>query len=116
MRVDPDGRPALSHYRTFAAAPHVALMELRPETGRTHQLRVHLSHAGHWIVGDDLYGGSRHRGVRDSRLRSLLDPPHLLLHAWRLELPQTAGLTVRRFEAPLPPAFASVLEALHMKL
>ena len=41
------------------------LLELHPATGRTHQLRVHLSHAGHWIVGDDLYGGARHRGVSD---------------------------------------------------
>ena len=114
MRVDALGQEAVTGYRVIATAPHVALLELHPRTGRTHQLRVHLSRAGHWIVGDDLYGGARHRGVKQPYIRGLLNPPHLLLHAWRLELPESSSMSARRFEAPLPDHFNRVLEALHM--
>ncbi len=112
MKADPAGRPAVTEYRTIASAPHVSLLELRPRTGRTHQLRVHLSRAGHWIVGDDLYGGARHRGVKEPSLRAILNPPHLLLHAWRLQLPESSRMRATKFEAPLPPAFRQALEAL----
>ncbi len=110
MRVDPSGSPAATRYRTLADASHVSLVELRPETGRTHQLRVHLARAGHWIVGDDLYGGPRHRAVRDRNLREALNPSHLLLHAWRLGLPELSGIQARRFEAPLSKEFLATLE------
>jgi len=114
MKVDDEGRPARSRYRTLAAVPHVSLLELRPETGRTHQLRVHLAHAGHWIVGDDLYGGPRHRGVRDRPLRELLAPDHPLLHAWRLSLPQLPSQCPRVFEAPLPADFSHLIRELRI--
>jgi 23S rRNA-/tRNA-specific pseudouridylate synthase len=110
MKVDPSGSPAATQYRTLADASHVSLVELRPETGRTHQLRVHLAHAGHWIVGDDLYGGPRHRAVRDRNLREILNPSHPLLHAWRLGLPDLPGLSARRFEAPPPKEFLAALD------
>lgn len=103
MRPDPEGRPARTRYRVLARPPHVALVVLFPETGRTHQIRVHLSAAGHPVVGDDLYGGPRHRGVRDPRLRAALDPGHTLLHAWRLHLPATRCFDETILEAP-PPA------------
>jgi len=112
MRADPTGSPAATSYRTLADASHVSLVELHPETGRTHQLRVHLAHAGHWIVGDDLYGGPRHRAVRDRKLRLMLNPSHILLHAWRLGLPDLPGIRTRRFEAPLPKEFLAALEGL----
>jgi len=112
MKVDPEGRPARSRYRTLAEPPHVSLMELRPETGRTHQLRVHLAHAGHWIVGDDLYGGPRHRGVRNPRMRELLAPAHPMLHAWRLSLPQLPHGCAVEFEAPLPEDFKHIIREL----
>ena len=114
MRVDPSGRSAATSFRTLACGPHVSLLELQPATGRTHQLRVHLSHAGHWIVGDDLYGGARHRGVKEPDLQSLLNPPHLLLHAWRILLPESSNIMPKRFEAALPPHFAAVLESMGM--
>ena len=75
-------------------------------------MRVHLARAGHWIVGDDLYGGPRHRGVRDPQLAGLLSPPHPLLHAWRLALPETEVTPALRLEAPLEEDFAEVLRAL----
>lgn len=106
MRVDPEGRPALTEYRVLAKAPHVALVELTPQTGRTHQLRVHLAVAGHPIVGDDLYGGPREHGVRMPALRAALAPGRALLHASRLAIP---GLEPELFEAPLPADFAAAL-------
>jgi 23S rRNA pseudouridine1911/1915/1917 synthase len=108
--------PNICRYRTVARRRHVALVEHQPETGRTHQLRVHLGAAGNWIVGDDLYCGPRHRGVKDARLQSVPNPPHLLLHAWRLALPESSGFTPCQFEGALPPRFAAALEALHINL
>jgi len=112
MRVEPTGRPAATAYTTLARAPHVALLRVEPATGRTHQIRVHAAHAGHPIVGDDLYGGSRHRGVPDPGLRAALAPPHTLLHAWRLHLPATVATPELFLEAPPPPVFRAALERL----
>jgi len=106
MRVAVDGKRAVSGYRTLARAPHVALLELAPRTGRTHQLRVHAAAAGHPVVGDDLYGGPRERGVHDARRRAALSVGRSLLHAWRLEI---AGWSPGRFVAPLPADFAAAL-------
>ncbi len=116
MRADPEGRPALSRYRTLAAASHVSLVELHPETGRTHQLRVHLAQAGHPIVGDDLYGGPRHRAVRDPALRAALQPDHPFLHAWRLHLPPGLAENELILTAQPPPDFQAALAALGMRL
>lgn len=108
MKVDPQGRPALTEYRTLARAAHVALLELTPRTGRTHQLRVHVAAAGHPIVGDDLYGGPREHGVRSPALRAALSPGRSLLHAFRLSIP---GLEPESFEAPVPADFRAALAA-----
>lgn len=54
-----DGKRAVTHYRAIAGNEHFTLLEITLETGRTHQIRVHLSHIGYPLAGDDLYGGSR---------------------------------------------------------
>jgi 23S rRNA pseudouridine1911/1915/1917 synthase len=116
MRIEPSGRRAVTDYELIAHVPHVSLLRLRPATGRTHQLRVHLAHAGHPIVGDDLYGGPRHRGVRDQKLRSVLAPAHPFLHAWRLHLPATASTPELVLTAPPPADFTAALAALALPL
>lgn len=108
MLVDPGGRGARTRYAALATPRHVCLLALRPETGRTHQIRVHLSHAGHPVVGDDLYGGARHRGLRDSALRTALAPSHTLLHALALTLPPPFPQLP---SAALPLAFRAALTA-----
>jgi len=103
MRAAAEGKRSVTRYRTLRRHPSVADLELMPETGRTHQIRVHLAAKGHPIVGDDLYGGAaRWKGVRDAGLREVLrtvDRP--LLHAARIAIPEL-GLEV---EAPLPEDF-----------
>ena len=110
MKVRPDGKPSSTRYRTLARLSSVTDIELSPETGRTHQIRVHLSAHGHPIVGDDLYGGAtRWRGMRGAGLRrALAAVTRPLLHAERIEVPDI-GLDV---SAPLPEDYRRALEAL----
>jgi 23S rRNA pseudouridine1911/1915/1917 synthase len=99
-RVSPTGEPAVTHYETVRAWPehNTALLRLRLETGRTHQIRVHLSHIGHPLVGDTLYGGRPSPRIRRQALHgeSLAFP-----HPWTRE-------TVR-VEAPLPADLADLV-------
>jgi len=110
MKVREDGKRAVTRYRTTARFPSVADLVLVPETGRTHQIRVHLAAHGHPIVGDDLYGGAtRWRGVRERSYRQALAAVQRpLLHAERIEIPDM-GIDVA---APLPEDYARVLAAL----
>jgi len=110
MRVWIDGKPSVTRYATLRRFSSVADLELHPETGRTHQIRVHLSATGHPIVGDDFYGGaSRWHGVRDRALREALARlTRPLLHAERIEIPEM-GLDV---EAHLPEDYERVLALL----
>ena len=99
-RVDPGGDAAATRYRTLRAGPDGALVEARPETGRTHQIRVHLAHLGAPLLGDARYGGPRRVGETAI--------PRVMLHARRLELehPSTGAAIV--FEAPVPEDFITV--------
>jgi 23S rRNA pseudouridine1911/1915/1917 synthase len=102
-RVSTGGDAAAPRYRTLAAA-QAARVEARPETGRTHQIRVHLAHLGAPLLGDARYGGPRMVGA--------LGVPRVMLHARRLELahPVTGARLV--FEAPVPEDFAEVARTL----
>src|SRR5690606_7360997 len=64
--VRADGQTAITHFRVVQRHKSVSHVSLQLETGRTHQIRVHLSHLGHPIVGDDLYGGSRNEIKRQA--------------------------------------------------
>ena len=105
MAVVTEGRPAQTRYRVverFSRPAELALVDVRPATGRTHQIRVHLSSIGHAIVGDTTYGGA------DAGLG--IDRP--FLHARSVALAHPATGEPVSFEAPLPVALRDVLERL----
>jgi RluA family pseudouridine synthase len=99
----PDAETARSRYRTLAAAPGAALVELSPETGRMHQLRVHLASIGRPIAGDPRYGGAL--AVAGHAV------PRLMLHAAALSFPHPDSGT-SRIEAPVPADMAQLIAAL----
>jgi tRNA pseudouridine32 synthase/23S rRNA pseudouridine746 synthase len=103
---EPGAQAALTRYRTLAAAPGAALLELEPETGRMHQLRAHLAAIGRPIAGDGKYGGLYRLGA--------VEIPGLMLHAAALDLPHPAGGRAR-FQAPPPTAFAETLRSLGLE-
>ena len=103
-RVDPRGEAAATGYRTLREGPLAALVEARPETGRTHQIRVHLAHVGAPLLGDARYGGPRRVGE--------VSVPRVLLHARRLELAHPATGARLVLEAPVPEDFLAVERAL----
>lgn len=102
MAVVPGGRPSVTHYETLEAGRGMALIEVTLETGRTHQIRVHLKHLGHPVMGDRTYGG-----VSDVSKELGLDRP--FLHAWRLSFPHPDDGRVIEVEDPLP---GDLIEAL----
>lgn len=75
MGVDPKGKPSQTRYRVIQTQGEATLLEMQPLTGRRHQIRVHLFHTGHPVLGDPLYGRERPVG----------GAPRLLLHAQRLQ-------------------------------
>jgi 23S rRNA pseudouridine1911/1915/1917 synthase len=91
FRVGPNGKESKTHYKVLEAGEQRSLVELKPETGRTHQLRVHLAKVGHPIIGDPLYGSGKF-GDR------------LFLHALSLEITVPNGQRTT-FTAPLPDEF-----------
>lgn len=102
MAVRPSGRTAVTHYRVVDRAPGAAALELDLETGRTHQIRVHLKHLGHPLVGDPVYGEARWKALPRARQAPLRDFPRPALHAWRLELEHPTRGERMAFEAPVP--------------
>jgi 23S rRNA pseudouridine1911/1915/1917 synthase len=108
------GKPAVTFWRVLEEYPGpLALLELTPKTGRTHQLRVHLAAAGHPIVGDATYGGGAARLKENPRLLDLRPlVQRQLLHARRLSLTHPVSGEAIVGEAPLPEDFRVVLDKL----
>ena len=109
MAVLREGRPAVSHFRVVERFARHTLVEVRPETGRTHQIRVHCAFIGHPVAGDPVYGPGR-RGSRGARGPEL-PLERQFLHAARLGFRALDGAW-REFESPLPPDLAAALDAL----
>lgn len=112
--VREDGRPARTHYRVRERLRHHSLLELALETGRTHQIRVHLAHIGLPIVGDPLYGGGLKlpRGASEALRDALRGFRRQALHAWRLRFTSPASGDEVQVEAPPPADFQALLARL----
>lgn len=105
-----DGKRAVTHWRVLARAEKTTLVECRLETGRTHQIRVHMSELHHPLVNDPIY--SKRRKVGPSLERWMdAHPKRPLLHAWRLGLTHPTSGERIVFSAPLPVDFREALDA-----
>lgn len=103
MAVEPkNGRHAVTHYKVLERFPDYTLIEARLETGRTHQIRVHMAHLGHPVVGDPLYGPRR----------CPFDLQGQALHAAVLGFQHPITGKWLEFESPLPPYFEALLQQL----
>jgi len=91
----------------------VSLLQVAIATGRTHQIRVHLSAIGHPIVGDPTYGGVHRHVANDVRAVQRLERP--FLHAWKLAFTHPTDGRRLLFESPLPADLQAVLDAIHEK-
>lgn len=101
---------AVTRYRVLGAIKEASLLEVRIETGRTHQIRRHLQAVGHPLAGDRRYGDFPFN--RLARVRWGLG--RMFLHAWKLELPHPAGGPRLRLEAPLPPELLEALRRMNL--
>lgn len=114
MAVVPDGRPATTHLRRLERWVAADLLGVELETGRTHQIRVHLASIGHPVVGDRTYAPHATRGFsgRARRWAEELDRrvPRQFLHATSLEFVHPRTGEALRFESPLPPELEAVAE------
>lgn len=106
VQVNPRGKPSLSHFRVLERRGGLSYCEVRIETGRTHQIRVHLASIKHPLAGDPTYGRAK---SGDARLDAF---PRQALHAWRLALRHPVGGAEMHWESPLPDDFARLLESL----
>ncbi|AGL03449.1 RluA family pseudouridine synthase [Desulfoscipio gibsoniae] len=98
--VTPRGKEAITHFTVMQRFASGSLVKLRLETGRTHQIRVHMKHIGHPLMGDDLYGGSLDLIQRQA------------LHSWRLQFNHPVTKEIMQLEAPLPDDMTSLINDL----
>jgi 23S rRNA pseudouridine1911/1915/1917 synthase len=114
MAVREDGRDAVTHYRLRERFRAHTALECRLETGRTHQIRVHMAHLKHPIVGDPIYGGPLKlpRGASDALIAVLRGFKRQALHAETLEFIHPASGEPLRVSAPLPADMQQLLQAL----
>jgi 23S rRNA pseudouridine1911/1915/1917 synthase len=112
--VPVSGRPAVTHYRVLARFSHHTFLAVRLETGRTHQIRVHLAHIRHPIVGDPEYGGrlAIPAGATAELTAALRGFRRQALHAFQLQFEHPLTGDVLALEAPLPADFRGLLAAL----
>ncbi len=96
-------RAAVTRYEVEKNYGPVSLLRVKPETGRTHQIRVHLAQKGHPVVGDAVYGGNRDRSLPPALRDSAAGLKRYFLHACRLEFQHPASQERLSFAAPLPP-------------
>ncbi len=108
VQVHPQGKPSTSHFRVLERRGGHSYCEVRIETGRTHQIRVHAAHLGHPVAGDDKYG----KEDVNRRLREQIGLRRLFLHAASLEFALDEGAAPYLLNAPLAPDLSQALDRL----
>ena len=114
MAVTGRGKTATTHYRIVRKYPICTDLKIRLETGRTHQIRVHLAHLGHPVIGDPVYGGRRRfpKNVSATLREKVAAFPRQALHAVRLELLHPSNNERRTWSAPLAADIEELLAAI----
>lgn len=114
MAVIPDGRKAVTHWSAVERMPHGCLLDLRLETGRTHQLRVHLNHVGSPIIGDPVYGdfSSLPKTLREASEKF----GRQALHAYMLGFRHPRTGEALSFNAPLPADFEELVSTFRSEI
>jgi 23S rRNA pseudouridine1911/1915/1917 synthase len=114
MAVNPLGKPAVTHYRVLAHFRGYSLLKVLLETGRTHQIRVHMAHLRHPVFGDPTYGGRLRLpgGASETLIEVLRGFRRQALHAKRLEFMHPIRQRPMRFSCPMPADMQRVIDAL----
>jgi 23S rRNA pseudouridine1911/1915/1917 synthase len=114
MAVTNSGKTATTHYRVLNRYQHYTHLRVQLETGRTHQIRVHMSHIKHPIVGDPVYGNNNsiRKGVNSSLREFIKNFKRQALHAYMLELPHPVTRNIMKFNAELPDDMKTLIKAL----
>ena len=113
MAIVREGRPARTLFEVEEEFPGASMVSCHPVTGRTHQIRVHMAHIGHAIVGDPLYAGRQWRNLVDSRVQAACRTfPRQALHARQIAFEHPVTKENVEFEAPLPPDLSDLIEIL----
>jgi 23S rRNA pseudouridine1911/1915/1917 synthase len=114
MAVHPMGKPAVTHYRIMERFRNYTRLRLRLETGRTHQIRVHMAHIAHPLLGDQVYGGRPRppKGASEELLQTLRDFQRQALHAVMLRLQHPITGEEMEWHAPLPQDFVELVAEL----
>jgi 23S rRNA pseudouridine1911/1915/1917 synthase len=112
------GKPAITHYKVLQGFKYVSLLECSLETGRTHQIRVHMKHIGHTVFGDNTYGGNKIlKNPTSKKYKNIIEEclkicPRQALHAKYLSFEHPATKKLMEFESELPEDMKDVIERL----
>ena len=114
MAVTETGKPAITHYRVLTRYNDFTHLQCRLETGRTHQIRVHMSHIKHPIVGDKVYGGrlKMPKGASETVKQTIREFPRQALHAKALGLVHPSSSEPMTWEIPLPDDMLALMNIL----
>ena len=114
MAVVADGKPAVTHYRIAHRFKHYTQLQVNLETGRTHQIRVHMAHRKWPLIGDPVYAGRQRipAGASEALITALRNFPRQALHAQALEFEHPATGDWMEFETELPDDLVELLEVL----
>ena len=114
MSVQTSGKPAITHFQVARKFKHYSLIRIRLETGRTHQIRVHMAYINYPLLGDRVYGGRERipAGIDEALRPVIRDFSRQALHAERLSFEHPRSHETVSFEAPLPEDFENLLESL----